>query len=166
VGAVGGRGRPLEPPNADRRPGYLRCQWEVALYNFLDAEASRTTSEGGGLTINICALLDEIAGAIASGAGKAAEGGSGDNKFFEDALHYMNTELVDLPLFAGLPVSLPLMRAIVNTAPQSLKEAQSDEWKHGRGECAATLRAADQATATADEDTRADLDSRAQKAVF
>ena len=30
----------------------------------------------------------------------------------------MNTNLVDLPLFAGLPVSLPLLRAIVTTAPQ------------------------------------------------
>ena len=60
-------------------------------FNFLDWEASRA-GEGGGLTINIVALLDEIAGAIASGAGKA-EGG-GDNKFFEDALHHMNTNLV------------------------------------------------------------------------
>lgn len=125
-------------------------------FDFLDWEASRT-GEGGGLTINVVALLDEIAGAIASGAGKA-EGGGGDNKFFEDALHHMNTNLVDLPIFAGLPVSLPLMRAIVNTAPQSLREAQSDEWRSGRGECAAILKAADEATKTADEDTRSDFE--------
>jgi hypothetical protein len=48
----------------------------------------------------------------------------------------MNSNLVELPIFAGLPVSLPLMRAIVNTAPQSLKEAQSSEWKDGPGQCA------------------------------
>jgi hypothetical protein len=131
-------------------------------FNFLEWEASRA-GEGAGLTINIVALLDEIAGAIASGAGKA-EGGGGDNKFFEDALHYLNTNLVDLPMFASygtnnsLPVSLPLMRSIVNTAPQSLREAQSDEWKHGGGECAAILRAAAEATKTADEDTRADFE--------
>jgi len=130
-------------------------------FNFLEWEASRA-GEGGGLTINIVALLDEIAGAIASGAGKA-EGG-GDNKFFEDALHYLNTNLVELPLFASygtdssIPVSLPLMRSIVNTAPQSLKEAQSDEWKHGRGDCATILRVAEEATRNADEDTRADFE--------
>jgi hypothetical protein len=124
-------------------------------FNFLEWEASRA-GEGAGLTINIVALLDEIAGAIASGAGKV-EGG-GDNKFFEDALHHLNTNLVDLPLFAGLPVSLPLLRTIVNTAPQSSSEAQSDVWKHGGGECAAILQAADEATRTADEDTRADFE--------
>ena len=127
-------------------------------FNFLDVEARRATAEGGGLTLNIVALLDEIAGAIASGAGNAAEGTGGDTKFFEDALHHMNTNLVDLPLFAGLPISLPLMRAIANTAPQSLAQAESDAWKHGRGECAALLRAADQATADGDEDARADYE--------
>ena len=132
-------------------------------FNFLEWEASRA-GEGGGLTINIVALLDEIAGAIASGAGKAESGS--ENKFFDDALHYLNTNLVDLPIFASygkegnesLSVSLPLMRAIVNTAPQSLQEARSDEWKHGEGGCAAILREADEATRNADEDTRADFE--------
>jgi TraM recognition site of TraD and TraG len=128
-------------------------------FNFLDEEARRASTEGGGLTINIVALLDEIAGAIASGAGNAAEGvAGGDTKFFEDALHHMNTNLVDLPLFAGLPISLPLMRAIANTAPQSLAQAESDAWKQGPGECAALLRAADQATAGGNEDARADYE--------
>ena len=57
-------------------------------FNFLEWEASRPEG-GGGLTINIVALLDEIAGAIAHSAGRA-EGGGGDNKFWEDALHHMN----------------------------------------------------------------------------
>ena len=43
-------------------------------FNFLEWEASRP-EEGGGLTINIVALLDEIAGAIARSAGKAQGGG-------------------------------------------------------------------------------------------
>src|SRR5271163_86024 len=83
-------------------------------FNFLDWEAEQAGA-GGGLTMNIVALLDEIAGAIAGNAGAASDSG-GDNKFFDDALHHMNPNLVDLQLFAGLPVSLPLMRAIVNTA--------------------------------------------------
>ncbi len=104
-------------------------------FNFLDWEASRP-GEGGGLTINICALLDEIAGAIAGGAGKA-EGGN-DNKFFDDALHHMNTNLVDLPIFAGLPVSLPLLRSIVVTAPTTAKEMEDEGWQK-TSTCAAII---------------------------
>ena len=96
-------------------------------FNFLEWEASRP-DEGGGLTINIVAILDEIAGAIAKAAGKA-EGGGGDNKFWEDALHHMNTNLVDLPVFAGLRVSLPLMRSIVSSAPQSLAQIADEKWQ-------------------------------------
>ena len=124
-------------------------------FNFLDWEASRT-GEGGGLTINIVALLDEIASAIASGAGKA-EGGGGDNKFFEDALHHMNTNLVNLPIFAGLPVSLPLMRAIVNSAPQKPEQIADGRWQESSA-CAAILREADEATRSADPKIRADFD--------
>src|ERR1700722_5227945 len=52
-------------------------------FNFLEWEASRT-GEGGGFTINVVALLDEIGGAI---SGADAKGGGGDHKFWEDALH-------------------------------------------------------------------------------
>ncbi|MBI3419879.1 MAG: hypothetical protein HY053_07095, partial [Proteobacteria bacterium] len=89
-------------------------------FNFLNWEASRPEA-GGGLTINIVNLLDEIAVAISGGSG-AAEGGGGSNKFWEDALHHMNTNLVDLPLFAGLEISLPLLRDIVTTAPYSQEQ--------------------------------------------
>jgi hypothetical protein len=96
-------------------------------FNFLEWEASRPDAIGG-LTINIVAILDEIAGAIAKAAGKSENGG-GDNKFWEDALHHMNTNLVDLPIFAGLQVSLPLMRSIVSTAPQSLAQIADEKWQ-------------------------------------
>jgi len=125
-------------------------------FNPLDWEASRP-GEGGGLAINIVALLDEIAGALAAAAGQA-EGGGGENKWFQDALHHLNTNLVDLLLLAGLRVSLPLMRLTLNTAPQSLSEAQSDAWKHGKGECAAILLEADEATKKASPDARADFE--------
>jgi hypothetical protein len=107
-------------------------------FNFMDWDASRK-GEGGGLTINTVALLDEIAGAVAGGAG-SSEGG-GDNKFFEDALHYLNTNLVDLPILAGFPVSLPLLRSIANTAPLSMKDIVSEEWQRS-SVCAAMLREA------------------------
>jgi hypothetical protein len=124
-------------------------------FNFLDWEASRPEASGG-LTINIVAILDEIAGAIAQSAGKAESGG-GDNKFWEDALHHMNTNLVDLPVFAGLLVSLPLMRSIVNSAPQSMAQVADEEWQE-RSHCAAIIREADKITAKADADIRADFE--------
>ena len=124
-------------------------------FNFLDWEAQRP-GEGGGLTINIVALLDEIAGSIAGSAGKS-EAGGGDNKFFDDALHHMNTNLVDLPVFAGLPISLPLMRSIVNTAPMKPGEGADAAWQES-SVCAAILREADASTASADADTRSDFE--------
>jgi hypothetical protein len=120
-------------------------------FNFLDAEAARA-GEGAGLAINIVSLLDEIAGAMGSGKGE----GGGDNKWFEDALHHMNMNLVQLPLLAGLQVSLTLLRSIVNSAPTTLDESKSEAWQ--KGACAAILREADSATAGADEDTRAEFE--------
>ena len=123
-------------------------------FNFLEWEASRP-EEGGGLTINIVSILDEIAGAIASSQGASA-GGKGD-KFWEDALHHMNTNLVELPVFAGLRVSLPLMRSIVNSAPQNLEQFDDPKWQE-HSACAAIIREADKATVKASDAIRADFE--------
>ena len=112
-------------------------------FNFLEWEASRP-EEGGGLTINIVAILDEIASAVASSAGKADDG-QGDNKFWSDALHHLNTNLVELPIFAGLRVSLPLMRSILNAAPQSQAQTTNPEWR-AKSMCWKVLQEADEAT--------------------
>ena len=111
-------------------------QWR---FNPLSWEAERP-EEGGGLNINIVAILSEIAGAIQSSSVKS-EGGGGDNKFWEDALHHLLTNLVDLPIFAGLEVSLPLMRSIVNSAPQSREQLDDPSWLESSA-CAAILREA------------------------
>jgi hypothetical protein len=124
-------------------------------FNFLEWEASRPEASGG-LTINIVSILDEIAGAIARAAGKA-EGGGGDNKFWEDALHHMNTNLVDLPIFAGIRLSLPLMRSIVSSAPQSINQIADEKWQESSA-CAAILKEADKATAKASDDIRSDFE--------
>lgn len=124
-------------------------------FNFLEWEAARP-EEGGGLTINIVSILDEIAGAIANAAGKA-DGGQGDNKFWDDALHHLNTNLVDLPIFAGLQLSLPLLRSVVNSAPQSLEQTRDPDW-NATSACAAILREADQKTAKADANLRGDFE--------
>lgn len=125
-------------------------------YNFLDAEASRP-GEGGRLTINIVAILDEIAGAITGSAGASAEGGKGDGKFWSDSLHHLMTNLVDLPVFAGLRVSLPLMRSIVTSAPQNLEQVSDQHWQE-TSVCAAIIREADKATLNASAEIRADFE--------
>lgn len=122
-------------------------------YNFMEDEASRP-GEGGGFAVNIVGLLDEIAGAIA-GSGKG-EGG-GDSRFWEDCLHHLNSNLVDLPLLAGLQVSLPLLRDIASSAAQSLEQVKDTAWQ-SESICARILKEADEATKDADPETRADFE--------
>lgn len=112
-------------------------------FNPLAWEAERV-GPGGGYTINVVALLDEIAGSIAGAAGRAEGGGAGDAKFFNDALHYLNTNVVDLIVLAGYAVTLPLMRAIVTSAPLSKDEVNSPAWEET--ECAALIALADKLT--------------------
>ena len=128
-------------------------------FNFMAWEATRPEA-GGGLTINIVNLLDEIATAISGGSGQT-EGGGGSNKFWEDALHHMNTNLVDLPLFAEIPVSLPLLADIVASAPLNAEQAKDDKWKT-ESACGKILKEADDATKKASAGIREDF-MRCQK---
>ena len=124
-----------------------------ARFNFMEWEAERP-EEGGGLTINIVNLLDEIAGALHAGQGAA---GSGSAKFWEDALHHLNTNLVDLVMLADMKMSLSLMRDILNSAPLSEAQANDPKWKEN-GTCGKVLAEADAATKAADPEKRADYE--------
>lgn len=121
-------------------------------FNFLDWEASRP-EEGGGLSINIVNLLDELGLAI----GGQSESGDPGSKFWEDSLHHMNTNLVELALLAGLPVTLPLLRSIVTTAPYTPEQAADATWK-AKSACAAIIAEADKTTANAAAPIRADFE--------
>jgi hypothetical protein len=92
-------------------------------FNFLDWECKRS-GEGAGLTINIVNLIDEIAAAIATDVDSKGDSG----KFWQDALHHMNMNLVDLALMAKLEISLPLMREIVISAPRRLLDTTDNDW--------------------------------------
>ncbi len=124
------------------------------VFNPLDWESKRS-GEGAGLTINIVNLLKEIATAVTGGSG--ASDGGGDNKFFEDALAHLLSNLVDLPNLAGLPVEPKLLRAVVNSAPQSLKEAADPAFAE-QSICLAMLSEADAATRTKSIERRADFE--------
>jgi hypothetical protein len=124
-------------------------------FNFMNWEASRPGA-GGGFTINIVNLLDEIAGAISGGTGPS-EGGGGTDRFWQDALHHMNTNLVDLPRLAGVEISLPLLSDIVKTAPYDKAQLSDPAWKK-ESACAAILKEANDATLKADAGIRADFE--------
>lgn len=107
-------------------------------FNFLDYEATRSGG-GAGFAMNIVAILDELGSVLGGNAG--AVSGGGDNQFFEDALHHMNMNVVDLPILAGLPITLKLLRSIVASAPRSQAEARDSAWQES-SVCAALLRTA------------------------
>ncbi|MDB6025855.1 MAG: hypothetical protein JWM68_2078 [Verrucomicrobiales bacterium] len=124
------------------------------LFNFLGCEASRSGG-GGGLSMNMVALVMAISSVITNSAGKS-EGG-GDSQFWEGSLEHLTTNLVDLMLLAGLPVSLLLMRSILNSAPQNIAQVNDPKWQEN-SVCAAILREADKNTSPGDEDKRADFE--------
>jgi hypothetical protein len=121
-------------------------------FNFMDWEASQSGG-GGGFTINIVGLLDEIGKAV---SGRSNHGG-GDHKYWEDALHNLNMNLVDLPVLAGLQVSLPLLRSIASTAALSLAQVEDAKWREN-SVCAKILQEADAAIRKADGETQADFE--------
>jgi hypothetical protein len=118
----------------------------------MEWEASRP-DEGGGLAINLVRNLDEIGIAISGNI----ESGGGSSKFWEQSLHSVNTHLVNLVLLAGLQVSLPLLRSIVNTAAHTPEQVHDPEWRKD-STCAQIIVEADTATEEADPQIRADYD--------
>ncbi len=95
-------------------------------FNFLDWIAK--WGEGGERgPIPAVALLEEIATAVDPGSG----GGQGENAFFYGAHRNKLTNLVHLCQLANLPVSLPLIRAISSSAPQTVAQGRTVEWQRG-----------------------------------
>lgn len=120
-------------------------------FNFIAWEASRPDA-GGGLGINIVNMLDEIATAISG----STEGG-GNSKFWEDALHHMNTNLVDLALLAGREVTLPLLRSILTTAATQPEQVLDTGWQQN-SVCANVIEEADRVTMDAHPHKRANFE--------
>ncbi len=119
-------------------------------FNFLDWESAQA-SEGGGLTINVVALLEEIITALEP----QKAGASGDNAFFEDALHVLLTQNVELVQLAGFELSLSTLRDIVRSAPLSREQAKDAAWQK-ESACWFFLEKARERCASADEETQAD----------
>jgi hypothetical protein len=96
-------------------------------FNFLDwiaawGEAGGDKERGAIPTV---ALLEEIA----SGVDPTSGGGGGENAFFESAHRTKLTNLVHICQLSGLPVSLPLMRAISSSTPQTVAQGKDPKWR-------------------------------------
>jgi type IV secretory pathway TraG/TraD family ATPase VirD4 len=119
-------------------------------FNFLDWEASHA-GEGGGLTINVVALLEEII--LALQPEKASAGG--ENVFWEDALHQLLISTVELVQLAGRELRLASMRDIVRSAPLSREQAKDPAWQE-ESACWFFLTEAERNTGESAEDVQAD----------
>jgi hypothetical protein len=121
-------------------------------FNFLDWESKRSPQ---ALTLNITALLSEVAKAYARGAGRAEDGHT-DDKFWENALDHLLGNLIDLCVLSKQTITLPLLREISNSAPQTLEEANSEGWR-SKSKCYDALKLASAASKDGDEYTRVNL---------
>jgi hypothetical protein len=118
-------------------------------FNFLDWIGSYA-ADGAGLTINVVAFLEEIINSL-----EPDKSGGGDNVFWEDALHQMLVEDVQLNQLSGYELSLPTLRDIVRSAPLSPEQANDPAWRE-KNACWFFLEEARKRCVSADPEVQAD----------
>ncbi len=111
-------------------------------FNFLDWIAQWGGDDSNRGAIPTVALLEEIATAVDP---QSAGAGAGENAFFEGAHRTKLTNLVHVCQLAGLPVSLPLMRAVSSSGAQSVSQTKDPVWR-ATSECWQILREAEART--------------------
>lgn len=114
---------------------------QVHRFNFLDHELTRKGA-GAGLTENIVSLLTTVLEVAERNSG----GGSGreDEGYFKRANRQLCRNVVDLLALAHGRVTVPDLYRVVISAPTSLEQKQSPEWK-ASSFCYQCLQAADKA---------------------
>jgi hypothetical protein len=118
-------------------------------FNFLNYEATRA-GRGARLTVNIVHLLLEIAKSV-----EREEKAEAEKPFWRNALRQLVTAVVDLALFAQLPLRFDLLADIVRSGPKSAKEAEDPAWQE-QSVCYNCIREAE--AHPLDEDERADFE--------
>lgn len=91
-------------------------------FPFLQYEIDRE-GEGAGYTENLVRLFMTVHESI----GRAS--GAGGDPYWKGAMQQLMRNAIDLCLLARGTVSVPLMHDIVRTAPQSMEEQRSAEWR-------------------------------------
>ncbi len=110
-------------------------------FNFIDHELKRP-GVGAGLTENIVNLLSTVLEVAERGAG-SGHGGREDEGYWRRAMRQLMRNLVDLLVLARGSLSIPDLYRLVVSAPTSLEEARSPEWKRDSF-CYACLKLADE----------------------
>lgn len=110
-------------------------------WNVLDGELSGNTS--GAFTLNIVALLMLVLEKAQGATGGGGGGGHGENKFWADAARQLITNAVEILLLAKGRVQLPDLHRFILSAPQSVDQLRSEEWK-AQSLCARCLAEAEQ----------------------
>jgi len=115
-------------------------------FNFLDDELTRS-GEGAGLTENIVALLMTILEvADKSGGGKA----SASDAYWRNAAKQLIRNAVDAISLSKQRLSVPALYRMVSSAPISLEQVKSQEWK-SRSFCYHSLLEAERLPRTASQ---------------
>jgi len=118
---------------------------EARQFNFLDYELNRA-GDGAGLTENIVNLFSTVLEA----AERGSAGGSGreDEGYWKRANRQLCRNCVDLLAIAKGRITVPDLYSVVVSAPTSLEQVASDDWKK-RSFCFQYLAEADKRPKTA-----------------
>lgn len=114
---------------------------EPLRFNFLDFERTREGS-GAGLTENIVRFFSEV---MEVSQRDSSGGGRDDDRYWVLALRQLLRNLIDLCLISGTAVSVPNLYRLAVSAPTTLDQLASDEWK-AQSFCFDCLRKADAAS--------------------
>lgn len=95
-------------------------------FNFLDHEMTRKGA-GAGLTENVVSLLTTVLEVAERESGKG--GGREDEGFFKRANRQLCRNVVDLLALAHGRITVPDLYRVAISAPTSLEQKQSAEWK-------------------------------------
>jgi hypothetical protein len=92
-------------------------------FPFLQYEIDRE-GEGAGYTENLVRLFTTVYEAI-----NRSKSGGGSDPYWERAMQQLLRNSIDLCMIARGVVSIPLIQNIILSAPRSMAEIESDDWK-------------------------------------
>lgn len=113
---------------------------ELLRFNFLDYERRRS-GRGAGLTENVTNLFTIVLEIAERKSGNGA--GRENEAYWQRALKQLLRNLIDLLMLANGKLSIPELYRIVVSAPTSIEQARSEEWKK-QSLCYECLQRADQ----------------------
>lgn len=96
-------------------------QW---VFPFLQYEIHRD-GDGAGYTDNLVRLFSTVYEAISR-----SKGGSGSDPYWERAMQQLLRNAIDLAMIARGTASVPLITDIIMSAPKTMSEIDTDQWKN------------------------------------